>query len=933
MPVSHSFRDKVQELVSEFESNKSHFLSAHYPESQVRIDFINKLFEVLGWSISLKPGENPYERDVIVERGQTKGRPDYNFRLNGETRFFVEAKAPHAGISKNDVLQTKKYAWNNTDQIVYFAAVTDFQEFRFYDASRKPDPKHPEVGLIFSYTYDKYPSQKALADLWLLSRESIVSGTLDKLISPSVRAARTKTPLDQEFLNDLTYWRGRLAKSVYKAHPDFSPTDLNSVIQVFLDRLIFIRIAEDRGALPPNRLREIERVWRDEGKERPITAELLPLFREINIDLNGEIFKPHKCEEVKWESGLLAEIIEEGLEPYNFAQIGVELLGSIYERYLGKTIRVTASRAIVEEKPEVRKAGGVYYTPKYVANYIVSNTVGRLIKGKTPTQIAKIRILDPACGSGSFLLNAYQYILDYHLDWYKRHSQKKALGQLTLLEGEWKLSIREKARILKNNIYGVDIDPQAVEITMMSLYIKLLEGEKSLPQKSALLPTLSPNIRCGNSLIRPGIGDKELFKDNDRVYEIRPFDWWSKREGFGEILSGGGFEVVIGNPPYVRPHNIPADIKKILWATFTTFVAKSDIYSCFMERGLELTKPGGAFSFIVPQTWTSLESFTKIRKFILDHAKVIKLVQLPKKVFADSTVETCIFVFERTRSKPKQKQEVQIEKLDPNGKVENVRAFSQRKIEETHLFNFQLHGREDSQAIIRKIKKAGTPLEEYVKFVYGFKTADDEKFIHSVKKHKESKPFIRSAGIHRYWYDNPEEYVWYVPELMVKNRRTARPGEAERFESEKLMVSRMGKELIATYDFGGLYVKDAMLLLSKSQISLKYLLGVLNSRLLNYYYQEFFVTIDVLKNALLSLPIRVIDPNNAEDKFHHDEMVKLVDEMLFLQSNRQKMKSSTKIAQIDKRINLLDEQIDELVSLLYGLKEEEKGLIDSNVFN
>ncbi len=313
------FEKKLAQLIADFEKNKAHFLSQSYSESQVRIDFIDKLFEALGWSVRLRVGADPLDRDVIVERGQTKGRPDYNFRVDRKTKFLVEAKAPHVQLDKGvAILQAKKYAWNNVDDIVYFSAITDFKEFRFYDASRKPDPKHPDSGLIFAYTFEQYCTPKAINNLWLLSKESVSSGSLDSLISPSARVARKKTPLDKQFLTDLTDWREQLAKSVYKTHPELFASDVNAVVQVLLDRLIFIRIAEDRGALPPDRLREIARLWKEEGKTRPISADLLPIFNELNKELNGEIFKPHPCELVKWESALIVEIIESGLEPYNF---------------------------------------------------------------------------------------------------------------------------------------------------------------------------------------------------------------------------------------------------------------------------------------------------------------------------------------------------------------------------------------------------------------------------------------------------------------------------------------------------------------------------------------------------------------------------------------------------------------------------------------
>ncbi|MDO9028461.1 MAG: N-6 DNA methylase, partial [Candidatus Roizmanbacteria bacterium] len=298
-------------------------------------------------------------------------------------------------------------------------------------------------------------------------------------------------------------------------------------------------------------------------------THLIDLFHEVNDDLNGDIFKPHACETADVDSGLLAEIIENLYFPksrYRFDAIGVELLGSIYERYLGSTIRVTPQRVKVEEKPEVRKAGGVYYTPKYIVDYIVKNTVGKLIEGKTPRQIEKIKILDPACGSGSFLLGAYQYLLDYHLEYYRKHT-KEAQTQFfdfyhKVGPEDLALPLRTKAMILRNNVFGVDIDPQAVEITMMSLYLKALEGERGiLPKKQHLLPPLSNNIKCGNSLIgydifdspspnpsRKGRGNDNLTLPIDgggqgwgwtdeTKSRINPFDWNSKTAGFGEIMN------------------------------------------------------------------------------------------------------------------------------------------------------------------------------------------------------------------------------------------------------------------------------------------------------------------------------------------------------------------------------------------------------------
>jgi type I restriction-modification system DNA methylase subunit len=226
---------------------------------------------------------------------------------------------------------------------------------------------------------------------------------------------------------------------------------------------------------------------------------------------------------------------------------------------LGKVIHLTAHRAEVQDKPEVRKAGGVYYTPTYIVAYIVENTVGKLCEGKTPKQVDKLRILDPACGSGSFLIGAYQYLLDWYRAWYVNDGADKHLKQLTKgASGEWHLTTAEKRRILLNNIYGVDIDFQAVEVTKLSLLLKVLEGEseRSLAKQLTMLheralPDLGSNIKCGNSLIGTELyeyREMNLFGD-DELDRINPFDW---NKGFSEIIKAGGFDAVIGNPPYIR---------------------------------------------------------------------------------------------------------------------------------------------------------------------------------------------------------------------------------------------------------------------------------------------------------------------------------------------------------------------------------------------
>lgn len=336
--------------------------------------------------------------------------------------------------------------------------------------------------------------------------------------------------------------------------------------------------------------------------------------------------------------------------PYFFDKMPAELLGSIYERYLSKTIRITKTRAIIEDKQEVRKAGGVYYTPKKIVDYIVEQTVSKLIKGKTPKQIEKLHILDPACGSGSFLISVYQKLLDYHVQYYSKNPRvnrgKIVRKQCSEAENDngFKLTLKEKSAILRNNIFGVDIDPQAVEITMMSLYIKMLEDEHEFFSGHALLPRLCDNVKCGNSVIDYDIGS---LSEKDRM-RINPFDWHSKKTGFGVIMASGGFDAVIGNPPWVALSGkfgvdlFNSNEIQFLTKKFNGNTYMPNLFEYFVAEALSLVKAGGLHSFIVPDRLAFNKQYQHLRQRILGETKIISLYyNMP---FPGITADTLIYV-------------------------------------------------------------------------------------------------------------------------------------------------------------------------------------------------------------------------------------------------------------------------------------------------
>ncbi len=643
----NAFKEEIKELVRKFEKDKNHYLQKGYPEAQVRIDFLNPFFDALGWDIENKAHKPPHERDVIVELSpETSLRPDYNFRINGSTKFFVEAKAPWVPLDDvNHIMQAKTYAWSTKE--VSFVILTDFEQFKLFDASLKPNPKYPQEGLLFDFKCTDFSANAE--KLWELSKERVTQGSLEALLPRNPKSKRLRIPPDTSFLEDLTAWRTELAKDINKRNHELDVHVLNDVVQKLLDRIIFIRIAEDRKIRPERELWELVAQWREEGKRKSMMPALVDLFREVNDDLNGDIFKPHACESVDVDSDILSDIIDNLYFPktrYRFDAIGVELLGSIYERYLGSTIRVTPQRVKVEEKPEVKKAGGVYYTPKFIVDYIVRNTVGSLIEGKTPKQIERIKIVDPACGSGSFLLGAYQYLIAYHLRYYQEHpkdAQTLHLDLYTKVNPEdLALPLREKAKILRNNIFGVDIDPQAVEITMMSLYLKALEGERGmLPRKQHLLPALGNNIKCGNSLIGYDILDQGVLFGDEAKSRINPFDWTSKATGFGEVMESGGFDTVIGNPPYVR-QELLGDFKDYFQQHYEVYHGTADLYAYFIEKGVSLLRKDGLFSYIVANKWMRANYGEPLRCW-MKKQRIEEITDFgPLPVFEGATTYTCI---------------------------------------------------------------------------------------------------------------------------------------------------------------------------------------------------------------------------------------------------------------------------------------------------
>ncbi|UCH94749.1 MAG: N-6 DNA methylase, partial [Candidatus Aminicenantes bacterium] len=407
--------EELKELINLFEYNIKQYKGKNYDEAKARVDFIDKFFDLLDWDIYNKQGYSEKYRDVVREdRVTIKGKvkaPDYSFRVGGIRKFFVEAKKPAVDIQHEiePAFQLRRYAYTAKLDL---SILTDFEEFAVYD-TRFPPNKNDKASSCRLY-YCKYEEYIRNFDFLFntFSKEAILKGNFDEYIK-TTKIQKGTSPVDKEFLKLIEKWRENLAKNIALRNKNLSIYELNYVVQVIIDRIIFLRIGEDRQMEDYGRIKELTE------NKKTIYPELVKLFLQADVKYNSGLFdfkKDQVTPHLKIDDKILKDMIAHLYypdSPYEFSVLDVEILGNIYEQFLGKTIRLTpAHQAKVEDKPEVKKAGGVYYTPKYIVDYIVEHTGGEKIKDKTPGEISKLKILDPACGSGSFLLGAYQLLMD-----------------------------------------------------------------------------------------------------------------------------------------------------------------------------------------------------------------------------------------------------------------------------------------------------------------------------------------------------------------------------------------------------------------------------------------------------------------------------------------------------------------------------------------
>ncbi len=948
---------RVAELVETFDRHIEIYRSPQYNETQLRREFLDPLFEQLGWDVTNKAGYAQAYKDVIHEDaikvgGATKA-PDYCFRIGGVRKFFLEAKKPSVDIKgdPNPAYQLRRYAWSAR---LPLSILTDFEELAVYDCLVRPkQTDRADTARIMFFTYKDYLKDwPKIADIF--AKESILKGSFDKFAA-TAKGKRGTSTVDKEFLAEIEKWRGMLARIIALRNRNLSVKEINFAVQRTIDRILFLRMCEDRGIEDYGQLLKLATGDRTYPR-------LCEIFEKADQRYNSGLFHFHdEPDRAEGPDELTPNIIIDDKDlkwilhslyypqsPYEFSVLPAEILGNVYEQFLGKVIKLTTHhRANVEDKPEVKKAGGVYYTPSYIVDYIVKNTVGKLCEGKTPRAVSNLRILDPACGSGSFLIGAFQYLLDWHLKYYTDNDPEKHLKgrdpkiyqapQYSEMRPEsqtpnYKLTVAEKKRILLNNIYGVDIDSQAVEVTKLSLLLKVLEGEnqQTIENQYRLfheraLPDLATNIKCGNSLIGPDFFDsschsREGGNPDDLHDRINPFDWKAE---FPEIFNrkNPGFDAVIGNPPWGQK-GIPFDESTTLYLRnrYTSVTGILDIFRPFVERGIILGVSGGMFGMVLPDI-ILLKNYEDTRRYILENLTITH-IDWWGMAFASAVIDASTIIGQKKTAK--ENHLVAVGVYDPE------HAFSHKIPQSDFRRNprcaFNLFLTNEKRRILENLENC-PKIGDFFEIHEGVHSGNIRKelFVDEVVD-ETCRPLLfgrdEIAPYHLKWNGR---YIRLsaVPKKKTK-QRYANAGKLEWYAQEKLLVRRTGDFVLAALDSEKRYASNNFFIVfpkTTCSLDLAGLCAILNSKISTWYFR----TIEPRKGRVFAeLKIKHIKdlplPPSASENNGCEALNNLGRQRISLTRKAFVAKTPHEKTMLKRSCAHLDNQIDELVIRLLDIE-------------
>lgn len=651
---------QMKKRVQLYEEQISQYRQQSYNETQVRIDFVNPFFKLLGWDVDNSAGLPQHLREVtheatvmVEENGKLRSKkPDYSFKVGTETLFYLETKKPSVDITVDSApaFQVRRYGWSGNLKI---SVLTNFSDLYIYDCSVRPlENDNLGVALIAHYNYREY-IEKFDEIYSLLSKEAVLSGNFEKQFG-NIKGALHGEPFDEYFLAQIKYWRNALGESIVSMNSDIDDDTLNICVQRILNRIIFLRICEDRSFEQYETLKQITTY-----------SELRDLFIVADEKYDSGLFALLEEDKYIIPDNVIIDIFCSLYYPnnsYEFSVVDPYIIGQIYELFLDESLSIQSDKSVIAiKKPEAVDSQGAVNTPKNITDIIVEQTLLPIYSEKTIPQVSDYRIADISCGSGNFLLSAYEFVINFYIDYYQRNELEGALqrGDIYLLPGSsnYLLSYALRRKILTNNIYGVDIDPLAVEVTKFSLLLKALEGT-TLDEvnafihckKDKILPNLDKNIKNGNSLVDGTFAQfmPSVYSDINLLTKTKMFDWTVE-------FDNQKFDALVGNPPYIRVQNMvrysPEEYNfyKSELSGYTTADSDSlDKYYLFIERGLSILKENGVLGYVVPHKFMNIKSGKELRRMLSDNQSVKKILHFGTfQAFKNRSTYTCVLILSK----------------------------------------------------------------------------------------------------------------------------------------------------------------------------------------------------------------------------------------------------------------------------------------------
>lgn len=614
----------IKKLIEKYNDNRDYYLSTKYNETQLRIDFLDPFFELLGWDIKNNQGKSTNEREVLLEEplkadatSNTK-KPDYTFRLFSERKFFLEAKKPSVKIDRSDssARQVRRYGFTAKLKI---SVLSDFEYLAIYDCSTAvKEDDSVEYARVKLYHYSEY--EEAFDEIQsLLAYKTVYSGAFDEVWN-DIEEQLKLSSIDTLFLAQINEWRTILGTEIYSHNSTITIGELNDIVQSYINSIIFLRVCEDRNL-------ETYETLLNFANTNDYQA-LIKKFKSADKRYNAGLFNHSFTDEIISDNSSSFWIIIKHLyfpdSSYSFSVFSSDILGRIYEIFLGEQLTIIDDNILLTKKPE-HVDRDIVTTPTFIIQDILKKTVVFYCQNKSDKEILSSTFADIACGSGAFLVELYQLLHDILVDYYLEYD-KNILIQTSV--NNYKLPFNLKKEILENCIFGVDKDYNAVEACKFGLLLKLLEGEDSDSISTPALPDLDENICFGNSLI-----------DSVKEYEelINPYDFEDKK-----------FDVIVGNPPYMSTEDMkkftPLELP-LYKEKFISAYKQFDKYFLFIESCMELLNEDGYLGYIIPSKFMKVGAGKNLREFLSDNQYIEEIVSFgANQVFQDKTTYTALLI-------------------------------------------------------------------------------------------------------------------------------------------------------------------------------------------------------------------------------------------------------------------------------------------------